>query len=65
MTASLTLDKAGRIVLPKRMRDKLYLEPGSKLQAQIVGDHIELSQEAREVKIVKRGKRRVIAARKA
>ena len=60
MTATLTLDKAGRVVLPKRLRDHLHLHAGSILRAEIVGDKIELVEEAPEVAIVKRGKRRVI-----
>lgn len=54
MTASLTLDKAGRIVLPKRLREKLHLEPGAKLQARLVGDHIEISEAESEVQIVQK-----------
>jgi AbrB family looped-hinge helix DNA binding protein len=61
MTAILTLDKAGRLVLPKPMREKLNLREGSKLKAEIVGDKIELEQEAPAVKIVrKKGGRRVV-----
>lgn len=61
MTAILTLDKAGRLVLPKPMREKLHLREGAKLKAEIVGDKIELEQETPEVKIVrKKGGRRVV-----
>jgi AbrB family looped-hinge helix DNA binding protein len=54
MTAILTLDKAGRLVLPKPMREKLHLREGAKLKAEIVGDKIELEQEVPEVKIVRK-----------
>ncbi len=62
MTAILTLDKAGRLVLPKPMREKLHLREGAKLKAEIVGDKIELEQEEQEVKIVRRksGRRVVV-----
>ncbi len=61
MVAILTLDKAGRLVLPKPMRDKLHLREGAKLKAEIVGDKIELEQEVAQVKIVrKKGGRRVV-----
>ena len=60
MTATITLDSAGRFVLPKAIRDKMHLRSGSKLRADIVGDKIELSQKEDEVKIVRRGKRRVV-----
>lgn len=44
MTATITIDKAGRLVLPKAMRDKLRLRPGSRLTADLVGDKIELAE---------------------
>lgn len=53
MIAILTLDKAGRLVLPKPMREKLHLREGAKLKAEIVGDKIELEQEVEEGKIVR------------
>ncbi len=56
----MTLDKAGRIVLPKALRDRLHLRAGSKLRAEIVGDRIQLSEDAAEARIEKRGSRRVI-----
>ena len=60
MSATLVMDKAGRVVLPKPIRDRMHLRTGSKLRVEIVGDKLELTQEVPEVKIVKRGKRRVI-----
>lgn len=53
MTATLTIDSAGRIVLPKRIREKLHLATGTKLRADIVGDKLELEVEPPETKIVK------------
>ncbi|MDI1314999.1 AbrB/MazE/SpoVT family DNA-binding domain-containing protein [Prosthecobacter sp.] len=60
MTATVTLDKAGRLVLPKPVRDQLHLRAGSKLRLDVTGDRMELTQEVPEVKIEKRGKRRVV-----
>jgi len=60
MISSIVLDKAGRIVLPKAIRDRLHLSAGSKLRAEVIGDKLELTQEAAEVQLVKRGKRRVV-----
>lgn len=61
MIAILTLDKAGRLVLPKPMREKLHLREGTRLKAEIVGNKIELEHEVPEVKIVrKKDGRRVV-----
>ena len=54
MTATLTLDKAGRLVLPKPVRDQLHLRAGSKLRLDVTGDRMELTQEVPEVKIVRK-----------
>jgi len=40
MIAKLTLDKLGRIVLPKPMRDKLQLVPGDQLELESLDDRI-------------------------
>ena len=42
MTAKLTLDKLGRIVLPKPVRDKLQLDAGDQLDLESTGDRIIL-----------------------
>jgi AbrB family looped-hinge helix DNA binding protein len=38
----ITLDRAGRVVLPKPVRDKMRLTPGSTLELQSEGEHITL-----------------------
>lgn len=43
--APITLDGAGRIVLPSALRRRLNLKPGSKLKAEIVAEHIQLTPE--------------------
>jgi AbrB family looped-hinge helix DNA binding protein len=60
MSATIVLDKMGRIVLPKSIRDRLRLSAGAKLRAEVVGDKLELTQEIPEVRLAKRGKRRVV-----
>lgn len=42
MNARLTLDKAGRVVIPKLLRDELQLEPGDSLELENVGERITL-----------------------
>jgi len=42
MSTRLTIDKAGRIVIPKPVRDELHLEPGDDLELESVGEEITL-----------------------
>jgi AbrB family looped-hinge helix DNA binding protein len=42
MTTRLTLDRAGRIVIPKPLRDELHLGPGDILQLEAEGERIIL-----------------------
>ena len=39
---TVTIDKAGRIVIPKRVRDELGLEPGDKLTLESQSDRVIL-----------------------
>jgi AbrB family looped-hinge helix DNA binding protein len=60
MTATVTLDIAGRFVLPKPVRYQLHLCAGSKLRLDVIGDRMELTLEEPEVKIERREKLRVV-----
>lgn len=61
MTATITIDAAGRLILPKPMRDRLHLQAGDKLKADLISDRIELTAEPdADVRIERRGKRLVI-----
>ena len=61
MTATITIDAAGRFVLPKDMRERLHLRKGAKLRADVIGDKIELTPEPdADVRIERRGKLLVI-----
>lgn len=62
MTAMLTVDRAGRVVIPKTIREKMHLREGSRLRAELVGDRLEIRAEPAEVQIERRGKRRVIVS---
>jgi len=42
VNARLTIDKAGRVVIPKPVREQLQLEPGDTLEMENAGEHIIL-----------------------
>jgi len=42
MSTKITLDKAGRVVLPKPLRDRLQLAPGDTLHLESEGENITL-----------------------
>ena len=42
MNSTVILDKAGRVVIPKALRDELRLEPGDSLTLESDGDHVVL-----------------------
>jgi AbrB family looped-hinge helix DNA binding protein len=42
MSLRLTVDKAGRIVIPKPLREALHLEPGDDLECESSGEEITL-----------------------
>ena len=54
-TTSTTIDSAGRVVIPKEIRDDAGLESGTKLRIRLRGGLIEMESEPREVRIEWRG----------
>jgi AbrB family looped-hinge helix DNA binding protein len=42
MTSKVTIDQAGRVVLPKKLRDDLHLSPGDTLDLSVQGDAVTL-----------------------
>jgi len=42
MNSKVTLDRAGRVVLPKTLRDQMHLSPGDTLDITVKGDEMTL-----------------------
>lgn len=53
MTKKITIDKAGRVVIPKPLRKALHLNPGDSLQLDSAGDEITLRPMRLEVPLKK------------
>ena len=51
MNAAIVMDKSGRLVLPKKVRERLHLRPGARLDARVVGDKLELTEAVDEAAI--------------
>ena len=64
MNRTITIDQAGRIVLPKAVRQRLNLGPGSRLTLDVVAQRIELTPQAQADAelLVTPGKRTVLRA---
>ena len=42
MSSMVTIDRAGRVVLPKSLRDQMHLSPGDTLDLTVKGDEVTL-----------------------
>ena len=60
MKMTITLGKAGRLVVPKPIRDRLHLREGTRLKIEAGEDAFSCTTEDEPVKIERRGKRRVV-----
>ncbi len=61
MSATVTIDSSGRLVIPRNIREQLHLRSGSRLNLEVKGDGVFLAPLPDEdARIVKRGGRLVI-----
>jgi AbrB family looped-hinge helix DNA binding protein len=54
MADEITIDAAGRLVIPKRLRDRLHLRPGARLHVFERGGCLILTPERPEPRVVER-----------
>lgn len=54
-----TMDAAGRLVIPKPVRERAELKPGMALLVDVVDGRIEIVPEPRNVRIERRGRLKV------
>jgi AbrB family looped-hinge helix DNA binding protein len=54
MTAKLTLDKAGRVVIPKKLRDELHMAPGDAFELESTDEKIVLKPVREEATMFKK-----------
>lgn len=52
MSAIVEIDKSGRIVVPKKLRDALHLTPGTRLKIDLNGHWLSLAPVADEAQLV-------------
>lgn len=50
-----TIDSAGRLVIPKKIRDRAGLRPGVPLTVRLEAGRIEIEPEAANVRLVRKG----------
>jgi AbrB family transcriptional regulator (stage V sporulation protein T) len=53
MTTQITIDKAGRVLIPKALREELRLRPGDVLELESQGDDITLRPRQAQATLVK------------
>jgi AbrB family looped-hinge helix DNA binding protein len=51
MSTTVEIDKAGRIVVPKKLRDALHLTPGTRLKVERNGDTLTLEPDFPESRL--------------
>ena len=56
---TITIDRAGRVVIPKEIREEAGIEPGMPLEVRCREGRIEIEPRRRPVRIVKKGRLQV------
>lgn len=56
---TITIDRAGRVVIPKEIREEAGIEPGMPLQVSCREGRIEIEPRRRPIRIEKRGRLQV------
>jgi AbrB family looped-hinge helix DNA binding protein len=56
---TITIDRAGRLVIPKEIRDEAGIEPGMALRVALPRGCIEIEPRRRPIRIVKKGRLQV------
>jgi AbrB family looped-hinge helix DNA binding protein len=57
-----TIDSAGRIVVPKRLREELGFRPGQELELNAIDGRLEIEHQATPMRLERRGRRLVAVA---
>lgn len=57
----ITIDSAGRILLPKSLRDTLGLAPGSKVDVSVYGGAVQLTPGGRTARLERKDEGRLVA----
>jgi AbrB family looped-hinge helix DNA binding protein len=52
-----TIDSAGRIVIPKRLREELGFEPGQELELNAIDGHLEIEHQVTPMRLERRSGR--------
>ena len=51
-----TIDKAGRLVVPKAIREAAHLEPGTEVELRVVAGRVEIEPAPLDIELERRGK---------
>ncbi|MFT2720340.1 AbrB/MazE/SpoVT family DNA-binding domain-containing protein [Deinococcus sp. A31D244] len=62
MTAHLEIDRFGRILIPKALRDALALQPGAQLEVEVEGGTLHLRPAARDAQVTRHHGRLILSA---